>query len=394
MAGRLRSLICLSTCLLLLGAPFATTRTACAYDLDQLRQAASEGEPAALFRLGDLHERGEGVPRDLKRAFRYTRLAAERGHAEAQYRLGLYLATGLGDQADLKAGYSWLALAAESDLPIALVAAALRDQVAEQLDEEALAAAQEQVAAFEPAAGPASLPEAPAETVAEAAATAEEFEGLLPPTDCGAVRVAVADGGLITVSGHLAAGRSAGAWRNKAGAALPDRQVAFDLLELDGSLCRVLELLARDPARPGAGPALTLRDAGGEAKQVFEAGDELVIKVGPLGARRHVFIDYFVHDGDVLHMAPEDGAAAEALAEGASLTLGDPDSGGQTWEIGPPFGRDLLVVFASERPLYSGERPVVEPTADYLEFLRNRLESPLPGDAIEANYRVVTTQSG
>jgi len=390
MAGRLQSLICLLPCLLLLGAPYAWPVSAGAEDLDRLREAASGGDPTALFRLGERHERGEAVPRDIARAADYMRLAAERGHAEAQYRLGLYLTAGRGVDLDREAGYMWLARAAEQDAPIALVAAVLRDRVAEQLDDEALAAAQERAAAFEPVSRPASLPGAPDFDPIDG--TAETLAARLPATGCGRPHLAE-EAAALTVTAHLLAGMSPEAWRQEARAALADRTVTFELVELETPLCRVLELLDGASDRLEDGPRVALRDAEGTEKGVFDEGDALVIEVGPLSAPRHVFVDYFVGDGDVMHMAPE-GEPAEPLAEGQRLTLGDAEQGGRRWEIGPPFGQDLLVVFATEKPLYGGDRSMVEPGRDYLAFLRNRLDSPLPGDAIGVSYRVVATVGG
>src|SRR5262245_63667293 len=81
-------------------------------DIAALERKAAAGEAAALFALGDLYERGEGVGHDMATAAAYMRLAAERGLAPAQYRLGLAEATGLGAAANITDGYKWLSLAA------------------------------------------------------------------------------------------------------------------------------------------------------------------------------------------------------------------------------------------------------------------------------------------
>jgi hypothetical protein len=93
----------------------------------------------------------------------------------------------------------------------------------------------------------------------------------------------------------------------------------------------------------------------------------------------------------VLHLFPDQGVPGEAWPAGRRLVLGDPTTGRQAWRIGPPFGRDLLAVFVSERPLYRARRPQIEPIPAYLDFLRGRLNSAAPGDAIRFHYQLVTT---
>ncbi len=67
-----------------------------------------------------------------------------------------------------------------------------------------------------------------------------------------------------------------------------------------------------------------------------------------------------------------------------------------TWPSGgraaPPFGRELLAVFMSTRPLFERPRPVEEPTEDYLARLRARANAI--GDAFIADYLTTTTAAG
>jgi len=42
--------------------------------------------------------------------------------------------------------------------------------------------------------------------------------------------------------------------------------------------------------------------------------------------------------------------------------------------IAPPFGQDIAVAFATSVPLYDGLRPLIEPAAPYLAYLRQRVE--------------------
>jgi len=59
--------------------------------LEEMRQAAVLDSPRAQLNLGDRHEKGDGVPRDLDRARWYFRLCSAQGVAMCQYRLGTLL---------------------------------------------------------------------------------------------------------------------------------------------------------------------------------------------------------------------------------------------------------------------------------------------------------------
>jgi hypothetical protein len=60
-----------------------------------------------------MHHEGEGVPRDLKKAARWTRKAAGQGHAIAQFQLALNYRDGQGVSQDLKEAMRWCQKAAD-----------------------------------------------------------------------------------------------------------------------------------------------------------------------------------------------------------------------------------------------------------------------------------------
>ena len=61
-------------------------------DIDQLRQAAEQGDASAQYNLGVMYDLGEGVPEDDREAVKWYRLAAEQGIAGSQFKLGVWLA--------------------------------------------------------------------------------------------------------------------------------------------------------------------------------------------------------------------------------------------------------------------------------------------------------------
>ena len=161
--------------------------------------------------------------------------------------------------------------------------------------------------------------------------------------------------------------------------------------ELVASLVDVINLVSVHEDRIAADMPVVLSDEMGTAREVFRDGDYVIVEIAPLAEDRFVAVDYFVHDGQVLHMYPNPSRQDNLLSRGARLRLGAPDGDEQACRIGSPFGDDLLLVITSERPLYAGLRPIVEDTAGYLEYLEQRLADAVAGGAVEIHYRVVTT---
>jgi hypothetical protein len=83
----------------------------------------------------------------------------------------------------------------------------------------------------------------------------------------------------------------------------------------------------------------------------------------------HLYVAYFMKSGEVAHLVPSTQHEA-----GARVRLGDPAPGFPGWEIDEPFGTDLMVVVASEQPLFPGRRPFLEAQDAYLAALRAALE--------------------
>jgi localization factor PodJL len=148
-----------------------------------LELAAKQGLPPAQFRLGSYYEKGIGVKKDLAaardlylaaaakgngkamhnlavlyadgvngRADYHTaalwfRKAADRGITDSQYNLAILYARGSGEPQNYAEAYKWFALAAKQG---DVEAANKRDDIAAQLDEETLAAADLVVKSWKP----------------------------------------------------------------------------------------------------------------------------------------------------------------------------------------------------------------------------------------------------
>ncbi len=376
-----------------------TVRAAADEAVETLRRAAAAGDAAALYSLGDRYERADGLEFDLAMAAAHMRLAAERGYAPAQYRLGLFYAGGVGVPENLVESYKWLTLAGAADAggdgsaddETGLLAEALRTVIAARMSEADIGRARDEIAAFAPIEGPAELPLPSAGGgTALPAPTLATIRRFLPPGNCGELTAEKGEDGTFRVTGFLDGSDPAGGLSPAATSYFAGNGVEVRVRELSPGICRVIRQVAADPARVAADLEVTLMDETKRPREVFPDGTFIVVALSALAADRYVAVDYFAHDGNVLHMFPDPGTRGRVRA-GQALVVGDPEAGGRSWQTGPPFGKDLLVAFVSERPLYDGARPEVEAIGDYLAFLGRRLASPAPADAVRVRYRVVET---
>ncbi len=79
--------------------------------LEELLPLAEQGDAGALFILGLMYSKGEGVPHDYVEAMRWYRLAAEQGHSAAQFNLADMYKYGKGVTQDYVQAYMWWSVA-------------------------------------------------------------------------------------------------------------------------------------------------------------------------------------------------------------------------------------------------------------------------------------------
>jgi len=75
------------------------------------KNLADDGDIVAMNNLGFLHEKGEGVKKDLKMSLKYYLMAANSGFPTAQYNVGEIYAEGRGVQKDKIIALKWFTLA-------------------------------------------------------------------------------------------------------------------------------------------------------------------------------------------------------------------------------------------------------------------------------------------
>ncbi len=80
--------------------------------VDEVAQAAEQGDTEALFNLGNAYCFGIDVEQDKDEAIKWLRKAAEQRHAKAQYDLGVAYRIGKGVKQDIAKSVKWYRKAA------------------------------------------------------------------------------------------------------------------------------------------------------------------------------------------------------------------------------------------------------------------------------------------
>lgn len=89
--------------------------------IDELLAKADGGEAAAQVQVAEMHAKGNGVARDMRKAVEWFTKAAEQGNADAQMRLGALYLGGRGLKKDGLEAAKWFGLAAEQGVAAAQV---------------------------------------------------------------------------------------------------------------------------------------------------------------------------------------------------------------------------------------------------------------------------------
>jgi TPR repeat protein len=84
------------------------------------KRAAKAGEPQAMFNLSVAYKHGEGTATDIRESFEWTKRAAKAGHHEAMYNLSLAYGNGEGTEENAGEAFEWTKKAAEAGDPKAM----------------------------------------------------------------------------------------------------------------------------------------------------------------------------------------------------------------------------------------------------------------------------------
>jgi len=185
----------------------------------------------------------------------------------------------------------------------------------------------------------------------------QQLAQTLAQAPCTLANSLLQDSGAASISGY-AGNDAATALRQQlaglAGAAPLDWRVE----QVDQVFCGALGTLRPIAAQAGApvsGLSLTL--AGGQT--TLHDGERIMPRVTMGDFAGEVRVDYLGHDGSVVHLYPTAADAAQHVAArpatrltpGAQLSIGEGGPGRPIWEVGPPYGTDMIIVVASSAPV-------------------------------------------
>lgn len=103
----------MSVFLLVAWACLAVCSSAGGSELDALKERAARGDAEAQFQLGRAYFRGEGMPKDEKKAFEWTEKSAQQENADAMTNLGFFYTQGIGVEKSEAKAVEWFRRGAE-----------------------------------------------------------------------------------------------------------------------------------------------------------------------------------------------------------------------------------------------------------------------------------------
>lgn len=149
--------------------------------------------------------------------------------------------------------------------------------------------------------------------------------------------------------------------------------------------CEALETLAKPM---GAASGLTVGLAAKSGKARLVAGDKLVLRLRSPDFPSYLYVTYIQASGDAVHLV----GGGQPVPPATVLTFGD-DPRKPSFRITPPFGREMVVVVASSKPLFTDRLPGGEEERAYLSRLRQAILTNGDGRVAAATAAAITYPS-
>ena len=155
--------------------------------------------------------------------------------------------------------------------------------------------------------------------------------------------------------------------------------------------CEVVQVLAQYKARnEDANHGLTVTPSTGHSDRFIE-GEKVTIKVTQPDYDGYLYVDYYFVDGNMAHIFPHPNEpdSGRLIKAGEALVIGNTPEG---WEVGAPFGQELITVISSPTPLHDGSQPAFDKAEDYLPRLRRMLEANRGNQKLAATFLFMQTE--
>lgn len=216
---------------------------------------------------------------------------------------------------------------------------------------------------------------------AASAQVRDGIEGILASVPCARLQTTfIPATGELELRGHIPEGALRGpvlaALREQVGDAIP---VSDQLLILPRPQCGALAEIA-NVGLPQSTEQLTnpavIGDDGFAQNYTYLNGQRLTLDLTAPDYGSYIYVDYFAADGTVLHLQPNDIVPLVFSPAKSPLGVGRAQGDGSPvleLTVSPPFGQEIAAAFAASVPLYDGVRPIQEPAAPYLAFLKTKV---------------------
>ncbi len=122
-----------------------------------------------------------------------------------------------------------------------------------------------------------------------------------------------------------------------------------------------------------------------------KVGDSLQVGIQSPGFASYLYAVYFSADGTVVNLAQPNSANLKPKAGHTQLKFGDAQTDAMTLQVQKPVGDELLLVVASEKPLFNQALPTIRKANR--SFLSDLRQAVFSGDAgrVTATVLPVTT---
>ena len=121
-------------------------------------------------------------------------------------------------------------------------------------------------------------------------------------------------------------------------------------------------------------PRLIGADAQAKA-YTYSTGQAMVLDLAAPDYDAWLYVDFFDADGQVIHLVPNATVPLKLRSAKTAMRVGaaDADEPFLNITIGPPYGQEIAAAFAASARLYDSLRPMSEPAAPYLDWLKGKV---------------------
>lgn len=219
---------------------------------------------------------------------------------------------------------------------------------------------------------------------------AQQVDQRLQGYPCSDLSATVADNGATAVSGTVSKPEEIEQVRGDVSSIKGVKEPSFDLSVRIWPHCEVVAILKPYRERNlDRRQGLEVRPTTGHSDRFIE-GERVMVKLQQANFDGYLYVDYYTVDGTVLHLYPNrrEPESGRLVVSAEQFLVGEK----APWEIGPPFGQELITVIASPVPLYTSERPEIEQASVYVPRLREMLDANQAADRLSADFLFMQTE--